>query len=228
MRINSARRVRQGLAVSAILAGLVGMATVSEAKPAVHQSVDVIRIDGQANEGTARLVRTNSSVSMSISTTVGGELFDLPFNGPPSPSLGVSWELGDATTNWFVVFSNPDGCTDPCGEDDVIAGIMDINVNGQGGPAQASVHYAAGHVANGSSWHAGGSLREGDTSGMVFPSVPLQDAMTAEVHIIARSHGPVANLEPGELGDALNSLNGGCDDDNVCGDAQAAIFTPPE
>jgi hypothetical protein len=226
MRIKSGRRALQALlAVFAILAGLVGMGSVSEAQPAVHQTVDVVRIDGGPNDGTATLVRTKSGVRMTMSTTVGGELFNLPANPPPAPSLGVSWEVGDATTNWFVVFSNPAGCTDLCGEDDVIAGATDPN--GEGGPAQASVHYAAGHVAGSSSWHSAGSLREGDTSGLVFPSVPLQDAMTAEVHIIARSHGPVANLEPGELGKALNSLNGGCDDDNICGDAQAAIFAPP-
>lgn len=222
MRIKSGRRALQALlAVFAILAGLVGMASVSDAKPAVHQSVDVIRIDSQPNEGTATLVRTNSTVRMTMSTTVGGQLFQLPQGTP----LEADWEVGDATTNWFVVFSNPDGCTDPCGEDDVFAGATDPD--GEGGPAQASVHYAAGHVAGSSSWHSAGSLREGDTSGMVFPSVPLQDAMTAEVHIIARSHGPAATLPPGELGNALNSIDGGCGT-NICGDAQAAIFTPPE
>jgi uncharacterized protein YjlB len=40
--------------------------------------------------------------------------------------------------------------------------------------------------------------------------LPLQDAMTAEVHIIARSHGQVTTLLPGERGEALNSVDGGC------------------
>ena len=211
-------KMRWGLAVVATTSVVLATASVSGAAPAVRQTVDVIRIDGQANEGSATLTRTDSGISMTMSTTVGGEMFDLPFNPPPAPGVG-HWEVGDATTNWFVVFSNPDGCTDPCGEDDVIAGIPN------GGPAQVSIHYAAGHVAGSSSWHSAGLLREGDTSTMLF-GVPLQDAMTAEVHIIARSHGQMTTLLPGERGDALNSVDGGCGT-NTCGDAQAAIFAPP-
>lgn len=213
-------KMRWGLAIVASTSMIFGMASVSGAAPAVHQTVDVIRIDGQANEGSATLTRTNSGISMKMSSTVGGGMFDLPFNPPPAPSVG-DWEVGDATTNWFVVFSNPDGCTDPCGEDDVIAGLPPFN----GGPAQVSIHYAAGHVAGSPAWHSAGSLREGDTSGMLF-GVPLQDAMTAEVHIITRSHGQMTTLLPGERGYALNSVDGGCET-NVCGDAQAAIFAPP-
>ena len=156
---------------------------------------------------------------MTMSTTVAGQLFILP-DGIP---LEAYWEVGDASTNWFVVFNNPDQCTDPCGEDDVIAGLPPVE---DGGPAGVSIHYAAGHVAGSSSWHSAGSLREGDTSGMLF-GLPLQDAMTAEVHIVARSHGPMATIPPGsDRGYALNSVDGGCDT-NICGDAQAAIFPPP-
>ena len=169
------------------------MASVSGASPAVKQTADVFRFDeGDTEGGTATLTRTNSGVTMTISTTVGGEMWDLPFTAPPDDDpLDASWEVGDATTNWFVVFSNPDGCTDPCGEDDVLAAIADIGDEDDdlGGPADASVHYAAGHVAGSTSWHAAGSLREGDASGMIFPSVPLLDAMTAEVHIIVHPHG---------------------------------------
>ncbi|MDX2378934.1 MAG: hypothetical protein QNM02_04160 [Acidimicrobiia bacterium] len=154
-----------------------------------------------------------------MSTTVGGQLFILP-DGIP---LEVDWEVGDASTNWFVVFNNPDDCTDPCGEDDVIAGLPPAV---DGGPAGVSIHYAAGHVAGSLSWHSAGSLREGDTSGMLF-GLPLQNAMTAEVHIVARSHGSMTTIPPGsERGYALNSVDGGCGT-NTCGDAQAAIFPPP-
>lgn len=80
-------------------------------------------------------------------------------------------------------------------------------------------------MAGASSWKAAGTLREGDDSGMLF-GVPLQDAMTAEIHVIARSHGPMASIPPKERGYALNSVDGGCGA-NTCGDAQAAIFAPP-
>lgn len=197
----------------------LGTFSAAGADSAVKQTTDVIRIDGQPNDGTATLTRTNSGVSMTMSTTVGGQLFVLP-DGIPLP---VDWEVGDASTNWFVVFNHPDQCTDPCGEDDVIAGLPPV---ADGGPAGVGIHYAAGHVAGSPSWKSAGSLREGDTSGMLF-GLPLQDAMTAVVHIVARSHGPMVAIPPGgDRGYALNSVDGGCDT-NVCGDAQAAIFTPP-
>lgn len=215
-RRRSSSRKRWGLAVVASTSLVLAMASVSGAAPAVRQTVDVVRIDTMPNEGSATLTRTNSGVSMRMSTTVGGQLFELPAG---VPIVDTFWEVGDATTNWFVVFNNPDGCTDPCGEDDVEAGIPD------GGPAKVSIHFAAGHVAGSSSWHSAGSLREGDTSGMLF-GVPLVDAMTAEVHVIARSHGQMTTILPGERGYALNSVDGGCGT-NTCGDAQAAIFAPP-
>jgi hypothetical protein len=216
--------MRWGLAIVASSSVIFGMASVSGAAPPAKQTTDVFRIDGEANDGTATLKRTNSGVSMRISTPVGGEMWDLPFAPPPAPSVGASWEVGDATTNWFVVFSDPAGCTAPCGEDDVLAGIFDPA--GEGGPAKASVHFAAGHVAGSSTWRAAGSLREGDGSSMIFPSVPLLDAMTAEVHIIVHPHGQMTDLLPGERGEALNTVGGGCQT-NICGDAQAAVFAPP-
>lgn len=217
---------RLTVAIFAMAALLITTAPPSGAGGVERQSVDVIRIADGGTEGSATLLRTNSGVHMRMITTVGGDMYDLPFNGPPGPSVGESWTVGDATTNWFVVFNHPENCTDgACGEDDVIAGIPPVCECFDGGPAGASVHYAAGHVANSGTWHSAGSLQEGDTSGMLF-GLPLQDAMTAEVHIIARSHGPAANLVPGELGYALNSVDGGCET-NTCGDAQAAIFNPP-
>ena len=94
------------LAVS-VLAATV-LASPSAAGPPEKQTVDVTDFYGaQVTEDGASLVRTNSGVSMRFSTTVGGELFDL-FAGP----LNVNWEVGDATTNWFVVFNNPEACSD--------------------------------------------------------------------------------------------------------------------
>lgn len=229
VRGRRASKMRWGLAIVASTSMIFGASAATGAAPAVHQTVDVVRVDGGSTDGgTATLTRTNNGVTMRMSTTVGGEKYDLPF---PIP-LGESWEVGDATTNWFVVFNNPGECTpeppEPsgppsCGEDDIIAGFPPAEL---GGPAGVSIHYAAGHVAGSLSWHSAGSLREGDTSGILF-GLPLQDAMTAEVHLVARSHGPMADIPPGsERGLALNSLNGGCPP-NVCGDAQVAVFAPP-
>ncbi len=204
-----------GVLTVAILAA--ALAVPASAAPAIHQTVDVNEFSGAlATADGASLVRTDSGVNMRVSTTVGGELFDL-FAGP----LGVDWEVGDATTNWFVVFNDPGQCTDGvCGEDDVRAAATGANNN-----PQVGVHFATGHVAGSSRWRSAASLREGDVSGLVF-GLPLVDAMTAEIHIVIRSHGPAANLVPGELAGAIGSLNGGCAI-NTCGDAQAAEFKPP-
>ena len=87
------------------------------------------------------------------------------------------------------------------------------------------VHFATGHIAGSSNWRSAASLREGDESGMVF-GFPLLNARTAEIHVIARAHGPKATLVGGNVAAAIGSLNGGCDI-NTCGDAQAAEFKPP-
>ena len=202
------------LALSALAATV--LASPASAGPPEKQTEAVNYFAGGA-VGEASLVRTNSGVSMRMSTTVDGQLFDL-FAGPLP---NTNWDVGDATTNWFVVFNNPDACTAPgCGEDDVQNAATGANND-----PEVGVHFATGHIAGSSRWRSAASLREGDESGMVF-GYPLVDAMTAEIHIIARSHGPAANLVPGNLAAAIGSLNGGCEI-NTCGDAQAAEFKPP-
>jgi hypothetical protein len=226
-------KMRWGFAIIASTSMIFATSSATAAPPVEQQTAEVFRFDGGSTDGgTATLTRTNNGVTMRMSTTVGGVKYALPFFPPQSPTdpgLGESWEVGDATTNWFVVFNNPGECTDSCGEDDIIDGHPISEPEVPGGPAGVSIHYAAGHVAGSLSWHSAGSLREGDTSGMLF-GLPLQDAMTAEVHLVARSHGPMADIPPGsERGLALNSLNGGCPPNgpNVCGDAQAAVFALP-
>jgi hypothetical protein len=208
------RRIITVLAVAMLAAALAAPASAASA---IHQTVDVNEFNGDlATADGASLVRTDSGVNMRVSTTVGGQLFDL-FAGP----LGVDWEVGDATTNWFVVFNDPGQCTDgACGEDDVRAAATGANND-----PKVGVHFATGHIAGSSLWRSAASLREGDLSGVFF-GYPLMDAMTAEVHIVIRSHGPAANLVPGELGGALGTIDVGCNI-NVCGDAQAAEFKPP-
>jgi hypothetical protein len=214
------------LALSALAATV--LASPASAGPPEKQTEAVNYFGGGAvPDAEASLVRTNSGVSMRMSTTVDGQLFDL-FAGP----LGVDWEVGDATTNWFVVFNEPDECTPLPGGVVAVCGEDDVQNAAMGSPAAGvGVHFATGHIAGSSKWRSAASLREGDVSGIVF-GLPLVDAMTAEIHIVARSHGPAANLVPGNLAAAIGSLNGGCAGPpefgpNTCGDAQAAEFKPP-
>jgi hypothetical protein len=209
-------RMRRFFALLSVTILAVALAAPASAEPAIHQTVDVNYFSGApATADGASLIRTNSGVSARVSTTVGGQLFDL-FAGP----LGVDWEVGDATTNWFVVFNEPGECTGGvCGEDDVRAAALGSDV------AKIGVHFATGHVAGSSNWRSAASLREGDLSGVFF-GYPLLDARTAEIHVVIRSHGPAANLVPGDLAAAIGSIGGGCAI-NTCGDAQAAEFKPP-
>ena len=206
------------MAIAAASALTLGVVTAAHAAAPVTQETDVFQVEDGAVVGSATLLRTKAGVTMNISTTVGGEMFDLPFAAPPDPGLGVDWSVGDATTNWFVIFNNPAGCTDPCGEDDVIDMILGAD------SAEVGIHYAAGHVAGTSMWNAAATLKVGDTSGLFLGSA-LMDPLTAEVHIVARSHGPMSTIPPGERGYSINSIDGGCGT-NICGDAQAAVFAP--
>lgn len=214
---------RLGVAVLVLAVAVVGMTDTSLAARAAHQTADTVFMTGDGPAGgTTTLIRTADGVSMNISTPVGGQLVDL-FAGP----LDVDWEVGDATTNWWVIFNNPGACSpgdDPlvpeCGEDDVRAFF------GGNNDPQIGLHFATGHVAGSATWKASASLREGDTSGLYFDSSPLLNAETAEVHVVVRSHGDPSNISPGERDDTIRTLFGGCDV-NVCGDPQAAVFPPP-
>jgi hypothetical protein len=210
-------RMRRFFALLSVTILAVALAAPASAERAIHQTVDVNDFSGNlVTADGASMIRTDSGVSTQVRTTVGRQLFDL-FAGP----LGVDWEVGDATTNWFVVFNAPDKCSDGvCGENDV----QDAALGADNG-SQVGVHFATGHVAGSSNWRSAASLKEGDLSGVFF-GFPLVDARTAEIHVVIRSHGPAANLVPGYLADAIGSIDAGCAI-NTCGDAQAAEFKPP-
>ncbi len=207
------------IAFAVLAFAIVFGAGTALAAGAMRQSTDVLRFDGVGGAvGEANLVRTNSGVSMNIRSSVEGELFDL-FAGP----LGVDFMPGDATTNWFIVFNMPANCitagSTMCGEEDVIDAAT-----GGADLAKVGVIFATGHIA-GSKWNAAAHLKEGDSTGLLF-GTPLMDAMTAEVHIVVRSHGPASALTPSELHDAISSVGGGCGT-NVCGDPLFAVFPAP-
>ena len=105
---------------------------------------------------------------------------------------------------WWVVFYEPGACgTSPCGLPDLFVPAV-----------KADVLYAAGNVIGGNgTGNFGAYLSEGDDSGSIaslfgLPAAEgLIDAETAEVHLIARSHGPKI---PGQVDDQINSFGGGC------------------
>ena len=201
----------------------LAVAGTAFAAGAARQATDVFRFDDGSDVGNASLVRTNSGVSMTIKSSIEGNIFEFPDFDFPGDELGPLFSPGDATTNWFVVFNDPGACTAPCGEDDILASIFGGNDD-----VMVDILFATGHIA-GNKWRAGAHLNEGDTSGSILPGfnvepIGLIDAMAAEIHVIVRSHGPASDLtQPGEVAAAISSVDGGCST-NICGDAQFAVF----
>lgn len=209
------RTLRRAVPVVLIATSLlVAGAVTAAAGGAVHQSSGVYQFDDMSHAGEAALTRTDAGITLRLGTAISGELTDF------GVLLGEDWSSGDATTVWLVVFNEPGNCVGGCGEDEVIDAAT-----GGANAAEVGLHYGAGHVAGGDHFHAAATLREWDTSGLVF-GMPLKDAMGAEIHTVVRSHGPASALSGQQLSAAIHSLMGGCET-NTCGDPQFAVFLSP-
>lgn len=137
---------------------------------------------------------------------------------------------GYAYTLWWVIWNKPENCIEPgaCTETD-FANALNVEVQ---------LLYASGHVAgNNGKGNFSAHLKENDDSGSVHElfGLPnfggLQDAKTAEIHAVIRSHGPKI---PGLTNEQINSYEGGCsvnfpafteipDEPGECGDIIASI-----
>jgi hypothetical protein len=89
-------------------------------KPRVFQAVPVTNGASGAEDGAAWLRRSKDRVDGRIMTTVD--------------------TAGAPHSVWWVIFNNPDGCTDPCGENDV------FNASG-GAEAEVAVFNASGAIS---------------------------------------------------------------------------------
>ncbi len=170
------------------------------------------------NGSSAKLTRGESAVWIRVNTT------------------GLD---AGAYTNWWVIFNNPDACTDPCDLDDLFDPTQRVAV-------QSSVLFGAGGIVgeNGVG-HFDSYLEEG-----VLPTGPgqvgfgpgLLNAEGAVIHYLLRYHGP-ASSDPTILNKQTNHIAGGCvnpaptsgqpGNDPVtahrlfpCYDPQAAMFEP--
>lgn len=147
---------------------------------------------------------------------------------------------GHAATIWYVIFNAPDNCnTDGCGEDDIFVGGDPANGFdlAQIEAARVSVVYGGdGEVVNpGGRVALDGGLAEGEVptgsvpvvigdpdDGALVPGpvTGLEDAQTAEVHIVLQDHGQ-AHDDPELLEDQLSGFNTACNPG--CVDFQYAI-----
>jgi hypothetical protein len=146
----------------------------------------------------------------------------------------------EAFTIWWVVFNNPEACSDPCGADDI---FVDGNPAGELNEAQIEAAdivaaYATGKVSNPKGRVTfTASLGEHEAPGsreIIFgDEVALKDASAAEVHLVARSHGPAI---PGKVDEQTGSFAGACEvflnqpdtatENGECADELFAVHQP--
>lgn len=204
MQLEKFSRIAVAVAV-AITSLLVGAAVVFSA-PAQRSTVPVnpFGVPGTDIPGSSStLTRTDSGVSMTLHTS------DLP---------------AGAYTVWFVLFNNPEECTEPCNEDDIfVDGDPSLGLNFDQ-IAAAEIDFAratGGIVIENGIGNFAGSLRAGDTSEAIL-GTGLLEPREAEIHLIVRHHGDVI---PQLVNEQMHSLNGGCPP-NECEDVQMAIHQP--
>jgi len=172
--------------------------------------------DMLVEDAEAVLVRMHHGISMTMETT------------------GI--EPGHAYTVWWVIFNNPEECSDDvCGPDDVFLmedgdfvltddGLRQPNVAGRE-MTRASSLRATGNIGyeDGTTVFRA-HLPIGDTTDDMDFGPALLDSMGSEVHLIIRTHGPII---PELLNEQLMTAWGGCPDPydrSPCEDIQIAIF----
>jgi hypothetical protein len=125
---------------------------------------------------------------------------------------------GTVISLWWTIFNNPHNCaTRPCTPADLAISSV-----------EGSVISAGGKLIGADGAATFGAFRTvGDTTG-VFTGLGtgrgLLDPLRAEIHLVARTHGPALN-DPMLFGQQLTLFNGGCPP-NTCVNRQASIHQP--
>ena len=184
------------------------------AKAASKQHADVINGVTGAVVGSASLTRTESGIQATFAAN----------DATP----------GFAYTMWWVIWNNPDKCSQQYGCVDADFGNPEVGVQ---------IIYGGGNVSGGSGKISiSGHLKEGDVDGNVndlfglADAVGIDDATHVEVHLVLRNHGPAV---PGEVNEQINTYLGGCltnlglfteipDEVGECGDTHVAVFASPD
>ena len=125
---------------------------------------------------------------------------------------------GTVATAWIVVFNNPAECaTNPCGATDIPnPAVQGLLMNG-GGKI----------VGTDGTANFGGFRTVGDTTGIFGGTAPAGFffPMTAEIHLVVRTHGAAILNDANVLNQQLTSFNGGCPP-NTCVTIQTSIHQP--
>ena len=123
---------------------------------------------------------------------------------------------GDAVTIWMAVFNNPEFCaTSPCTPADFANPAVNGTLLNTGGKV----------IGPDGSVTAGAFRAVGDTTGArpgVGTGNGLVKPLSAEIHLVTRSHGPANLLDPTVLAQQLTMFNGGCPP-NTCMNVHASV-----
>lgn len=148
-------------------------------------------------------------------------------------------EPGAAYTIWWLFFNRPENCSDrACGLDDIA--LLDENgerlLDESGAPLPNTRQREAVQF---SLLRATGSIVDEDGTAEFRAHIPLNDTLEAvvgpglldpliaEIHLVARTHGPAI---PRQIHEQLNTAWGGCPEGwpkEPCGDTQFAIHHSP-
>jgi hypothetical protein len=232
------------------------VAAVVPAQPTAPQAQPAVVVE-PAQSANPAVVETQEEVEPLVSTTFVNWVLDTPLrvDTPEGPVVkeaestlvrmehglyatfsAVELEPGDAFTMWWVIFNQPENCTDSkCGFDDVFSfdemgDVIKTEVGARqwNFPAHAITGFALGR-ASGSVVDTNGTaefrahLPVGDAHEFDF-GPGLLNPLTAEVH----TH---SQMIPGLLHEQLNTPWGGCPEGwpkDPCKDVQVAIHLPSE
>lgn len=178
-------------------------------------TTDPITADSKAGDFVVAEVKTTSKQTVDVYDgtqealpVVGSSTLHRNANGITATFRAESLMPGHTFTVWWVIWNAPENCDGPCDDD---ADLFN--------PAtKAEVLFAGGNVAgNNGKISITGHLNEGDDDGSVNELFGMEDveggalidALTAEVHLVLRSHGPKI---PGQVNEQISSYVGGCDD----------------
>jgi hypothetical protein len=161
-----------------------------------ESAVRVLGVGDAVDGASARLVRNANIAHLKISSQ--------------------QLEPGHVYTIWAIVFENPSACQDNCNGPDLgdpavdgtVFGAVAGTVADDDGTAKFTAHIAAG---------------DDGYSDIFVGDGALDGPLSAEIHFIVRSHGPVI---PDLIDEQLSTLQGGCDV-NACEDVQFGVFLAP-
>jgi len=214
---------------------ITGLLFGCESNTSVSPESELSGIELQPTDAAAKV---NTKATADIFNAVTGELTGKSTLHRNGNGITINFKTaglmpGHAYTLWWVVWNKPENCATPgaCVESDFA----------NAGQVEVQLLYATGSVAgNNGKGNFSAHLKENDDNGSVHElfGLPnfggLQDAQTAEIHGVLRSHGPKI---PGQVHEQINSYEGGCvvnfppfteipDEAGECGDIFAAIHPP--